>query len=61
VIIGLVVGWVLIVTKCAFTPYLIARWEVPVAPGWVIVPTLIFASLVSWLAITHDWARDEAD
>jgi uncharacterized RDD family membrane protein YckC len=61
VIVGLIVGWILIVAKCAATPYLIARWNVPVAPGWVIVPTLVFATLVSWLVVTHDWKRDEED
>lgn len=59
VAIGLIVGWMVIAIKCAFIPYLMARWRAPVDPGWVIVPTLIFALLVSLLVISHDWSQPE--
>lgn len=59
VVISLVVGWVLIVTKCAFAPSLMQRWQVPVEPAWVIVPTLIFAALVTFLVLNHDWVHDD--
>ena len=41
------VGWVLILAKCAATPWFIARWQIPIHPGWVIAPTLVFAVLVT--------------
>ena len=58
VLTGLIVGWVIILTKCFLTPWAITHWQVPVHPAWVIVPTLIFASLVTLLVLTHDWKRD---
>ena len=58
VVVGLVAGWIIIVAKCVFMPTIIARWQIPIHPGWVIVPTLTFAALVTWLALTHDWTRD---
>jgi hypothetical protein len=60
VAVGLVIGWALIAVKCALTPYVMTRWHVPVAPVWVIGPTLVFALLVSALVIFRDWSVDEA-
>jgi hypothetical protein len=57
--IGLVVGWILVALKCAFAPSLMARWQIPVDPGWVIGPTLVFAVLVTWLVITRDWSEED--
>jgi hypothetical protein len=57
---GLWIGWIVIAIKCALAPWAMARWHVPIDPGWVIIPTLILAGLVTVLAITHDWARNEA-
>lgn len=59
VIAGVVVGWILIALKCTALPSLFDRWEVPVHPGWVIVPTLIFGGLVTVLIAMHDWRKDE--
>jgi hypothetical protein len=59
--IGLIVGWILILAKCLAAPSIIAHWEIPVHPAWVIIPTLIMAALVTVLAWTHDWKRDEED
>lgn len=59
VVLGLGIGWFVIVAKCAALPWLFARWEIPVHPGWVIVPSLIFALLVTSIVLTHDWAHDD--
>ena len=59
--IGLIVGWVIILTKCFLTPWAITHWQVPVHPAWVIVPTLMFASLVTLLVLTHDWKHDDEE
>jgi len=32
---------------------MIAHWQIPIHPGWVIVPTLIFAALVTFLVLAH--------
>jgi hypothetical protein len=47
------IGWAVIVAKCLAVPWVIARWQVPIHPGWVIVPTLIFALLVTFLVLAH--------
>ena len=47
------IGWLVIIAKCLAVPWVIARWQIPVNPGWVIVPTLIFAALVTLLVLTH--------
>ena len=59
--IGLIVGWIVILAKCLATPMFITRWSIPIHPGWVIVPTLIFAGVVTFLALTHNWTRDNGD
>lgn len=58
IVVGVVVGWILISLKCVLLPSLFQRWQVPVHPGWVIVPTLVFAGLVTVLIAMHDWQRD---
>jgi hypothetical protein len=47
------IGWAVIVAKCLAVPWMITRWQIPVHPGWVIVPTLMFAALVTFLALKH--------
>jgi hypothetical protein len=47
------IGWAVIIAKCLAVPWLIARWQIPVHPGWVIVPTLIFAVLITLLVFAH--------
>ena len=59
VVVALVVGWIVITTKCLLAPALLVRWEIPVHPSWVVVPTLIFASLATVLAWTHDWGNGD--
>lgn len=58
VIIGLAIGWILIVIKSALVPVVFSHWEIPIHSAWVIVPTFIFAIVVTFLVLTHDW-RDE--
>lgn len=50
------IGWAVIIAKCLAVPWVIARWQIPVHPGWVIVPTVLFAALVTLLVLAH---RDE--
>ncbi len=45
------IGWLAIVIKCLAVPWVIDRWQVPVHPGWVIVPTILFAALVTLIVI----------
>jgi hypothetical protein len=47
------IGWLVIILKCLAVPWVIARWQIPVHAGWVIGPTLLFAVLVTWLALRH--------
>jgi hypothetical protein len=47
------IGWIVIIAKCLAVPWVITRWQIPVNPGWVIVPTLIFAALVTLLVLRH--------
>jgi hypothetical protein len=45
------IGWAVIIAKCLAVPWVIAHWQIPVHPGWVIVPTLMFAALVTLVAL----------
>lgn len=47
----LCVAWVLIIFKCVWVVWAIERWEMPVAPAWVIVPTLVAALLATVLFV----------
>jgi len=47
------IGWAVILGKCLAVPWVIARWQIPIHPGWVIVPTLIFAALVTGVVLAH--------
>lgn len=58
IVVGVVVGWILIALKCVVLPDLFQRWQIPIHPGWVIVPTLVFAGLVTLLIAMHDWRKD---
>lgn len=57
--IGLVVGWLIITAKCLAAPWAIAHWKIPIHPGWVIIPTVMAAVLITILVATHDWSSDE--
>ncbi len=47
------IGWLLIIAKCLAVPWAIDHWRIPIQPGWVIIPTLMFALLVTVLALGH--------
>lgn len=47
----LVVAWLLIIAKCLAVPWAIAHWSVPIEAAWVIVPTLVFAGVVTVLVV----------
>ena len=47
------IGWAVIIAKGLAVPWVITHWQIPVQPGWVIVPTLILAVLVTFLALTY--------
>lgn len=51
------IGWVVIVAKCLAVPWVITRWQIPVHPGWVIGPTLIFAVLITLVVLAHSRGR----
>lgn len=58
IVTGVVVGWILIALKCTLLPSLFDRWQVPIHPGWVIIPTLIFGAVTTVLVVTHDWESE---
>jgi hypothetical protein len=59
VYVWLFLGWLLVIVKIAFTPAVLRHWEVPVDPGWVILPTLALASVVTLLVLGHSWTADD--
>ncbi len=50
------IGWVVIVAKCLAVPWVVSRWQVPIHPGWIIAPTLIFGVVITLVVLT---AREE--
>ncbi len=46
-------AWVAIVVKCFLVWWAIGHWHVPIHPLWIVVPTLIFATLATSLWLTH--------
>lgn len=52
----LAVAWVLILAKCAVVAWAIDHWSVPIRPAWIIVPTLIIATLATsiWFGADED-------
>jgi hypothetical protein len=43
--------WVVLVAKCLAVPWVVAHWQIPVHPAWVIVPTLVFGVLITVVAL----------
>lgn len=41
------IAWGLILVKCALIPWAIQRWNVPIHPGWIVWPTLLFAGFAT--------------
>jgi hypothetical protein len=50
----LVIGWVLIVIKCILVAWLVGKYHVPIAPMWVIAPSVAFALLCTWVYLRRD-------
>jgi len=50
------IGWLVIIAKCLAVPWVVARWQVPIHPAWVIVPTLIFGALVTVVVVA--WRKE---
>ncbi len=46
-------AWVLILAKCILVTWAINRWSVPIHPGWLVWPTLAFATLATGLWVSH--------
>jgi len=40
-----VIGWALIALKTAFVLWAVPHYHIPFSPYWVVIPTLIFATL----------------
>jgi hypothetical protein len=34
-------------------PWVIRHWQIPINPGWVIVPTLIFAAVITLVVLAY--------
>jgi hypothetical protein len=49
----LTIGWGVIIAKCLAVPWVLTRWQIPIHPAWVIVPTLLFAALVTSLVLVY--------
>jgi len=47
------VAWVVIAAKCVFIWWAAHHWNLTINPLWVIVPTLVFATLVTAIWLTH--------
>lgn len=49
------VAWILILAKCSVVWWAMTHWHVAMHPGWIVIPTLVFATLATglWLA-AHD-------
>lgn len=47
------IGWVLVIAKCLAVPWIVDHYRIPFGAGWVIIPTLAFAALVTLVVITH--------
>jgi hypothetical protein len=45
--------WPLVLGKCVAVWWAIDHWAVPVAPAWIIAPTLVFAALATVLWFAH--------
>jgi hypothetical protein len=48
------VAWLLIIAKCFLTVWVVRRWNVPVDPAWVILPTLFMAAICTLLYLYRE-------
>ncbi len=47
------VAWVVIAAKCWFVWWATNHWNLAFHPLWIIAPTLVFATLVTAIWLTH--------
>ena len=45
------IAWVIILLKCVLVAWAINHWNVPIHAAWVIIPTLVFAGVVTLLTL----------
>ena len=50
----IIVGWLLIVVKCAALWWLIEAYRVPIHPLWLVAPTVLFGLLATATYIWRD-------
>ena len=46
-------AWLVIAAKCVFVRWAFVHWAVPFNAWWIVLPTLIFAVVVTQLWLTH--------
>jgi len=46
-------AWLLILAKCIAVPFVIVRWSIPIAPSWVVLPTLVLAIVATILLLSR--------
>lgn len=49
-------AWVVILAKCVAVWWAVHHWQLPFNAGWVIIPTLIMATVATgiWLGVRDD-------
>lgn len=50
----ILIGWLIIVSKCFVVAWAIERYSIPIHPGYVIVPTLFMAAICTALYYWKD-------
>lgn len=50
----LALGWALVLLKCAAVWWACRHYPVPFSAWWLILPTLLFASLCTWIYVRRD-------
>lgn len=53
----LAVFWSVVAVKCAVVAWVHVRYGVlpDVPPGWIILPTLVFSGVVTWILLRRRW------
>ncbi|HEY5551920.1 MAG TPA: hypothetical protein VIK52_08525 [Opitutaceae bacterium] len=46
-------AWIVIIAKCLMVPWVIAQWQIPITPGWVVIPTLLLAVVATMLLLAR--------
>lgn len=46
-------GWLAIIVKCLSVPWAVAYWDIPIKPFWVVMPTLVFAVVITALVLAR--------